>query len=157
MTTHTEEDSPRLASSDPTLAPRVLPVGSEAISDAPLDAQAKAEAERKAPPEPEPERVMLHMPVDIRSMSLVVLAIFASLFVLHWAKAVLIPVMLGILFSYALSPIVNWMERRRIPRWLSAAVLLFAILGGTGATVWSLREEATRLVSHGVSKLPVMA
>ena len=87
MTTHTEEDSPRLASSDPTLAPRVLPVGSEAISDAPLDAQAKAEAERKAPPEPEPERVMLHMPVDIRSMSLVVLAIFASLFVLHWAKA----------------------------------------------------------------------
>jgi len=86
------------------------------------------------------------MPVDIRSMSLVVLAIFASLFVLHWAKAVLIPVMLAILFSYALSPIVNWMERRRIPRWLSAAVLLFAILGGTSATVWSLRDGATQLV-----------
>ena len=90
---------------------------------------------------------MLHMPVDIRSMSLVVLAIFASLFVLHWAKAVLIPVMLAILFSYALSPIVNWMERKRIPRWLSAAVLLFAILGGTSATVWSLRDGATQLVA----------
>ena len=146
MTTHTVKDSPGIASSDPTLAPRVLPVGSEAITDAPRESDAMAGAEPKAQPEPEPERILLHMPVDIRSMSLVVLAILASLFVLHWAKAVLIPVMLAILFSYALSPIVNWMERRRIPRWLSAAVLLFAILGGTGATVWSLREEATRLV-----------
>lgn len=89
---------------------------------------------------------MLHMPVDVRNMSLVVLAILASLFVLHWAKAVFIPVMLGILFSYALSPIVNWLERRRIPRWLSAGVLLVAILVGTSATVWSLRDEATELV-----------
>ena len=148
MTTHTAEDSPRLVISGPGLPPLVLPVGSEALTDAPpeADAEPKAQPEPESEPEPEPARVLLHMPVDIRSMSLVVLAIFASLFVLHWAKAVLIPVMLGILFSYALSPIVNWMERRRIPRWLSAAVLLFAILGGTGATVWSLREEATQLV-----------
>ena len=116
------------------MAPRVLPAS-------PVE-----EADPPPVPEPEPDRILLHMPVDIRSMSLVVLAIFASLFVLHWAKAVFIPVMLGILFSYALSPIVNWMERRRIPRWLSAAVLLFAILGGASATVWSLRDEATRLV-----------
>ena len=146
MTTHTAEDSPRLVISGPGLPPLVLPVGSEALTDAPPEAEAEPKAQPEPESEPEPARVLLHMPVDIRSMSLVVLAIFASLFVLHWAKAVLIPVMLGILFSYALSPIVNWMERKRIPRWLSAAVLLFAILGGTGATVWSLREEATRLV-----------
>jgi predicted PurR-regulated permease PerM len=113
-----------------------------------LQSRPKPQNEREPEPEagPDPERVLLHMPVDIRSMSLVVLAILASLFVLHWAKAVFIPVMLGILFSYALSPIVNWMERKRIPRWLSAAVLLFAILGGTSATVWSLRGQATQLV-----------
>ena len=146
MTTHTAEDSPRLVISGPGLPPLVLPVGSEALTDAPPEAEAEPKAQPEPESEPEPARVLLHMPVDIRSMSLVVLAIFASLFVLHWAKAVLIPVMLGILFSYALSPIVNWMERKRIPRWLSAAVLLFAILGGTGATVWSLREEATQLV-----------
>ena len=141
MTTHTVEDSPRLANSDSTVAPLVLPVGSAA------NTHAAPEAEPEPEPEPEPERVLLHMPVDIRSMSLGLLAILASLFVLHWAKAVFIPVMLGILFSYALSPIVNWMERKRIPRWLSAAVLLFAILGGTGATVWSLRGQATQLVA----------
>ena len=141
MTTHTIDDSPRLAGCDPTIAPQVLPVGSVA------NTHAAPEAEPQPEPQPEPERVLLHMPVDIRSMSLGLLAILASLFVLHWAKAVFIPVMLGILFSYALSPIVNWMERKRIPRWLSAAVLLFAILGGTGATVWSLRGQATQLVA----------
>ena len=134
MTMHTVEDPLQADSVDPKIAPRVLPANPVAQADPPPE------------PEPEPDRILLHMPVDIRSMSLVVLAIFASLFVLHWAKAVFIPVMLGILFSYALSPIVNWMERRRIPRWLSAAVLLLAILGGTSATVWSLRDEATRLV-----------
>ena len=136
MTTHTVEDPPSVASVAPKIAPLEVPADSQAEADSPPEPE----------PEAEPKRVLLHMPVDIRSMSLVVLAIFASLFVLHWAKAVFVPVMLGILFSYALSPIVNWMERRHIPRWLSAAVLLFAILGGTSVTVWSLRDEATQLV-----------
>ena len=95
---------------------------------------------------PEPDRLLLHMPVDIRNMSLVVLAGLGFLFVLHWAKAVFIPVMLGVLFSYAFSPVVNWFETRRVPRWLSAAVLLLAILGGIGTTAWSLGDEATQLV-----------
>ncbi|MDO8441197.1 MAG: AI-2E family transporter [Polaromonas sp.] len=95
---------------------------------------------------PEPERVLLHMPVDIRSMSLVVLAGLASLFVLHWAKAVFIPVMLSVLFSYAFSPVVNWMEIKRVPRWLGAALLLLAILGVIGSTAYSLRDEAAQLL-----------
>ncbi|WP_411879156.1 AI-2E family transporter [Polaromonas sp. YR568] len=107
--------------------------------------------QEEAPPPPadtnaDAQRVLLHMPVDIRNMSLVVLAGLAFLFVLHWAKAVFIPVMVGVLFSYALSPVVNWLETRRIPRALSAAVLLLAILGGIGTTAWSLSDEATQLV-----------
>ena len=94
----------------------------------------------------EPERLLLHMPVDIRSMSLVILAFFASLFVLHWAKDVLIPVMLSVLFSYALSPWVNWMEIKRVPRWLGAALLLIVICGGIGFTAYSLSNEATQMV-----------
>lgn len=102
---------------------------------------------------PEPDRLLLHMPVDIRNMSLVVLAGLAILFVLHWAKAVFIPVMLSVLFSYALSPVVNWLELKRVPRWLSSAVLLLAILGAIGSTTWSLRDNAAQLVES----LPVAA
>lgn len=93
-----------------------------------------------------PAPQLLHMPVSIRSLSLVLLALFASLFVLHWAKAVFIPLMLGIIFSYALSPLVNWMELKRVPRWLGAAVLLLAIIGATASATYSLRDEALKLV-----------
>ena len=54
---------------------------------------------------------MLRMPVDVRSVSLVVLATLACVYALHWASAVFIPVMVGLLFSYALSRVVNWMSR----------------------------------------------
>jgi len=94
----------------------------------------------------EPDRVFLHMPVDIRNMSLVVLAVLASIFVLHWAMVVFIPVMLSVLFSYALSPLVNWMERQRVPRWLGAALLVLAIFGAIGSAAYSLGNQATQLV-----------
>ncbi|MCY7371399.1 MAG: AI-2E family transporter [Polaromonas sp.] len=94
---------------------------------------------------PEPTPLLLQMPVDIRSMPLMVITILASLFVLHWAKAVLVPVMLGVLFSYALSPIVNWLESRRIPRWASSAVLLVAMFGGMGSAAWTLSGRAVEL------------
>jgi len=95
---------------------------------------------------PQPERLLPQMPVDVRNVSLVILAILASLFVLQWAKAVFVPIMLSVLFSYAFSPLVNWMELKRIPRWLSAAVLLLSILGALVSGAYSLRLEAAQLL-----------
>lgn len=98
-------------------------------------------------------RVLLHMPVDVRSVSLVVLATLASVFMLRWASAVFIPVMVGLLFSYGLSPVVDWLAHRRIPRALSAAVLVLGIVFGVGATAYSLSDDAGKLVES----LPVAA
>ena len=107
-----------------------------------------ADTELTTIPDPpaEPERVLLHMPVDIRNVSLVVLAVFAGVFVLHWARDVFIPIMLSVLLSYALSPVINWMELRRAPRWLSSAVLLLTIVGVIGTTGYSLSGQAGQLV-----------
>ncbi len=92
-------------------------------------------------------------PSDMRNVSLVVLTVFATLFVLQWAKIVLIPLMLGVLASYALSPMVNWMENRRVPRWLGSAALLLAIVGSAGLIVYSLSDQAAKLMEA----LPVAA
>src|SRR5664279_3985988 len=94
----------------------------------------------------EPLPVVRPMPVDVRSVSLAVLATLASVFMLRWASAVFIPVLVGLLFSYALSPIVNWLHLRRIPRVLSAASLILLILGGVGAAGYSLSDDASKLV-----------
>lgn len=95
---------------------------------------------------PRPERVFLHMPVDVRNGSLIVLAFLGSVFVLQWAKAVFVPVMFSVLCSYALSPVVNWMELKRLPRWLGAALLMLGILGAIGSAAYSLRQEAAQMV-----------
>lgn len=94
----------------------------------------------------EPPCVLLHMPVDVRSVALVLLATLASVFVLRWASAVFIPLVIGLLFSYGLSPVVDWLARRRIPHALSAAVLVLGIVSGMGATAYSLSDDASRLI-----------
>lgn len=94
----------------------------------------------------EPPRAQLPMPVNVRSFSLVLLATMAGVFMLRWASAVFIPLVVGMLFSYALSPVVDWLTRHRIPRALSAALLVLGIVSGVGATVYSLSDDASRLI-----------
>jgi predicted PurR-regulated permease PerM len=94
----------------------------------------------------EPQRVLLHMPVNVRNVSLAILATLASVFMLRWASAVFIPLMVGILFSYGLSPVVDWLALRQIPRALSAALLVLGIVFGFGATMYSLSDDAGKLV-----------
>lgn len=125
------------------------------MSDATLERLDEADASPSAilPPADEPVSMLTRMPVDVRSVSLAILAVLASVFTLRWASAVFIPLMIGLLFSYALSPLVNWLAARRIPRAASAAVLILAILGGAGGSAFSLSDEASNLVQS----LPVAA
>ena len=117
-----------------------------------LSAVIVPEPELGAEPEPERERerererVLLHMPVDVRSLSLAVLAGLAVLYTLQWASVVLIPLMLGVTVSYALSPLVDRLERARLPRAAGAGLLLLSIVGGIGSTVYSLSDDATALI-----------
>ncbi len=96
----------------------------------------------------ESARIVLHMPVDVRSVALVLIATLASLFMLRWAAAVVIPVLLGLLLSYAFSPLVNWLELRRIPRALSAAILIVAMLSGFGVAGYALSDDASKLIEQ---------
>ena len=73
------------------------------------------------------ERVLLHMPVDVRSISLAILAAVPCVFMLQWGKAVFVPLLLGLIFSYALAPLVNRLEGLRLPRALGAALSLIHI------------------------------
>ena len=92
------------------------------------------------------ERVLLHMPVDVRNLALSVIAVIASAFMLQWAKAVFIPILIGVMSSYALTPIVNRLHRWRVPRALGAGLLLSSIVAAIGWGAWSLSDDATALV-----------
>jgi predicted PurR-regulated permease PerM len=119
---------------------------------APAESQRPPRAQAQEPepePEPEPEAAapVLHVPLHVRSASLIVLASVAALATLKWASAFFIPLMLGLIFSYALSPIVDALQRLRIPRAVSAAVLILGILGGAAASVYSFSDDVNQLVT----------
>ncbi|MGJ7580948.1 AI-2E family transporter [Variovorax sp. RHLX14] len=134
---------------NPTTAGEDVPVPAPVPETAATQALDNARKELRK----ERERVLIHMPVDIRSASLVVLAVFASIFTLRWAAAVFIPLMLSVMGTYALAPLVDRLERWKLPRALGAALILLSIAGVVGWTGYSLSGSASQLVDS----LPVAA
>ncbi|HET9977232.1 MAG TPA: AI-2E family transporter [Burkholderiaceae bacterium] len=74
------------------------------------------------------------------------LAVLALLAMLHWAAAVVVPLLLGVTFSYALTPVVDRLVRWRLPRVLAAALLMLAVVAGAGSLAWSLADDASAMV-----------
>ena len=99
----------------------------------------------EAPP-PLPARPPWQMPVDVRSVSLSLLALIATLFALHVASAIFIPLLLGLALSYALSPLVDLLERWHLPRALGAGLLILGLGAAVVWTVATLSDDATDLI-----------
>ena len=95
---------------------------------------------------PDGQRVMLHMPVDVRSVSLAVLALIAGFVALQWAREILVPILFGVMMSYALNPIVDRLHRWRIPRGIGAAVVLLSLFSALMWGTWSLSDQVDDLV-----------
>ena len=90
-----------------------------------------------------PVPTVSHASILVRSNAIVVLALIALVVFLHWAQAVLIPITLSVFLSYALTPIVDWMQRKaKLPKAVGAAATLAIILGAVGWGLNSLQPEA---------------
>ena len=97
------------------------------------------------PPQALPQ-TLPQVPIDVRNLSLIVLCVLALIAMLRWASALFIPLMLGLMFCYALSPVVDALARVRVPRALGAGVLILAILGVVGGAAWSMAPDANELI-----------
>jgi predicted PurR-regulated permease PerM len=74
----------------------------------------------------------------IRTFATVVLAVGAALYVLRLAGPVVVPVLVALLFAYALEPLVSRLVRWRVPRPVAAAVafaLVAVLIGEVGRSV----------------------
>jgi predicted PurR-regulated permease PerM len=102
------------------------------------------------------EPFRLDMPVDVRSVSLSILAGAAVLVVLQLAQSVIIPFVVSGLVFYALDPIVDALQRWRVPRAAGAALVLLLLAGGIGAGAYALSDDVMSVVNQlpqGVRKL----
>ncbi|MFC4275061.1 AI-2E family transporter [Achromobacter aloeverae] len=84
---------------------------------------------------------------DRRYAAVIVIAVLAVLFAMREAREFLIPLVLAILLSYALEPLVYTLVRRvRIPRPISAAVVMAALVGALVFGVTSLQNQVGTIV-----------
>ena len=90
----------------------------------------------------------VHMPVDVRSVSLTIIAGAAILGVLKLAQPVIIPFVVSGLLFYALDPAVDWLQRWKMPRALGAALILLLAIGGIGAGGYALSDDVMSVVNR---------
>lgn len=136
--------TPHAAAEPAVELPEAIEAALEPLIGPPPSASIPASAARKK--DAERERILLHMPVDVRSASLVIVAVLATVFALQWASAVFIPLMVSLLLTYALAPLVSRLEKMKISRWIGAAAILLALGGALGWTAYSLAGSASQLV-----------
>jgi len=85
-----------------------------------------------------------------------VLAVLALVAALYLARGFFVPLLIGILASYALHPLVDWLEACRVPRSVGAALVLamgvgsfswigFSMSGDAEAVIQKLPEAARKL------------
>jgi predicted PurR-regulated permease PerM len=79
-----------------------------------------------------------------------ILTVIALVAALYLARAFFVPLLIGILASYALGPLVDWLTARRVPRLVAAALVLATLVGGLSWITYSLRLEAATMIE----KLP---
>src|SRR5439155_11746490 len=84
---------------------------------------------------------------DIRYVALCVLAVLGVVLFMHQAKDVLVPIVFAILLSYAMNPLVDRCSGWKIPRALSAGILLLAVVGLLSIAIYSLDDQLTTMVN----------
>jgi predicted PurR-regulated permease PerM len=90
--------------------------------------------------------VTVRRPIDVRSVSLSLLAVAVVVVLLKYMQQVFIPFVLAGLLFYTLDPLVDRLERARMPRALAAALVLLTVLTVLGGMAYSLRDDAMAVV-----------
>jgi predicted PurR-regulated permease PerM len=82
----------------------------------------------------------------ILTIALCVIAGVAVLFFLRTAKDLLVPIALALLVSFALEPVVGWLERHGLPRLVGAPAAVLLVLMLAAAASYSLIDDAVQVV-----------
>lgn len=80
------------------------------------------------------------------NVALGILAIIALVAALYLARAFFVPLLIGILASYTLHPVVDWLKTCHVPRPVAAALVLAALVGSLCWMVLSLSDDAAAMI-----------
>lgn len=89
----------------------------------------------------------LRRAVEVRGLALSVIAVGVAVALLKYMSDVFIPLVLSVLTFYALDPLVDRLERWRLPRALGAGVAILLLVAGLGALAYTLSDDVSRVIA----------
>ena len=87
-------------------------------------------------------------PIETRTAAIVALALIVLPFALYAGAAFFIPLFVSLFMSFALSPVVDWMERIRVPRGIGAAITMLLVIAVTGAGIQQVLNGASDVLEE---------
>lgn len=84
---------------------------------------------------------------DISRLLTIVIAA-AAIAVLYLAKVVILPLALAILFAFLVSPAVQWLERRRVPRIPAIIVVIVAVFAIVAVITWGVASQLLQITER---------
>ena len=90
----------------------------------------------------------LDTPLDGRTLAIMVIALGVAIYLLQQMQTFFAPLAFGLLLFYALDPLVDGMERARVPRWVGSAAALGLTFGMISFGAYMLQDEALTVVNQ---------
>lgn len=122
------------------------PAGPASATITPLAASASSAAVEPTPVEIEQDKPIqvesIVNPTDIRSVALTGLFLMALLYTLYFTREVTLPVTLALLINFLLRPIIQKLEKFRIPPSISAALVMLVMISILGGLIYGLAQPA---------------
>lgn len=104
--------------------------------------------------DPDAAEPVVSVPPGRNNVALTIVAVVALIFLLDWAQSFFISLLVGVLLSYMLSPMVNFMQKKlHMPRLLGSTLVMLALIAGLAAAAYGLRNEVQSIIDE----LPVAA
>jgi predicted PurR-regulated permease PerM len=91
--------------------------------------------------------------MEFRSIALKGLFIIVLFYTLYFARALVLPVTLALLFNFLLRPVVRALKRARIPESVGAALVLIVLLGSVGYGAVKLSMPAAQWIDRAPESL----
>lgn len=112
-----------------------------------------------SPDDPQPESLTqtngaasghpsVRVPVEARGVSIAILATVALIWLLDWAQSFFVSLLIGILFAYALNPLVNTLQRIKFSRVIATTVVMVGVLSALVFGAYSLRGQVQTIINQ---------
>lgn len=87
-------------------------------------------------------------PLPVQTLALITLTMIAMIFFLEWAEIFFISLLLGVLFAYTLNPLVEFLVYIKLPRIVSATLVMLTVLSLISVSVYSLSGQMQTILDQ---------